>query len=527
MASLVGRTLGNIEIFERINHGSMATVYKARQLRLGRAVAIKVLHPHLVAESDLLARFEREARAVTRLRHRNIVQVFDFDAIEEEDLYYMVVEYIDGGSLKETLDDLHRKGERLPINTAAAIFADAADGLAYAHQMGILHRDVKPGNILLERSGRACLTDFGVAQVAGQRHLTLAGTLIGTPAYMSPEQCQGSPVTPASDVYSLGVTLYEMLSGNPPFESNSALEVIHAHVNTPLPRLRQHGRGTLQAIESVLQRALAKQPAARFKSVPALRAAVLAALGKPSAGIAVQTELHSVTKIPPPDAPLSPSKAVTEVWYPEPGEEPESITSQPTEVWQPEVQSDHSDTTRVAATVRQRKGRAALDGVKIHPDPVKDQRPAPKTGASDFTPPPHSHKRGRWWLLILAGLLLVGIMAVAAALAFDLVGSPFSPVTAGCENPDSCRMEAEQAMQSGDFQSAVDFINQAIFYAEIGEHPPHADLWCLRAEMHESIDAIDEAMISYENCINWTEGDPGLEDLRMHASDQINRLSGR
>ena len=546
MASLVGRTLGNIEILERINHGSMATVYKGRQLRLGRDVAIKVLHPHLVADADLLARFEREALAVTRLRHRNIVQVFDFDAIEEEDLYYMVVEYIDGGALKETMDDLHQLGERLPINSIVAIFADVADALAYAHQTGILHRDVKPGNILLDRSGRACLTDFGVAQVAGNRHLTIAGTLIGTPAYMSPEQCQGIEVTPTSDIYSLGVLLYEMLNGNPPFVSNSALDLIHAHVNNPPPPLRLQGYGVSRAIEAVLLKALAKQPGERFKDVPALRAAALVALGKPAAGIAVQTDVHSVAEVPPSDVPASPSKAVTEVWQPDNEVEPESLASQPTEVWQPdpdfepdglskaptevwqpENQSGHGDTTRVIAPARQVERRRPSAPVNFEDPSRAEQRSRSKTRASDL-PQPRPRNRGRRWVVfIAAGLLLVSIIGVAAALALNLVENPLSQSGGACDSPDSCRMEAEQSMQNSDFQTAVDFINQAVFFAETEEHPPYADLWCLRGEIHEAIDAIDEAMVSYENCINWTEGDPILEDLRIHASDQINRLSGR
>jgi serine/threonine protein kinase len=540
MASLVGRTIGNIEILEHINHGSMATVYKGRQLRLGRSVAIKALHPHLVADADLLARFEREAQAVTRLRHRNIVQVFDFDAVEEEDLYYMVVEYIDGGSLKDTLDHLHQLGERMPINTAAAIFADVADALAYAHQMGILHRDVKPGNIMLDRSGRACLTDFGIAQVAGSRHLTAAGTLIGTPIYMSPEQCQGFEITHASDIYSLGVVLYEMLSGQAPFESNSMLDLVHAHVHTPVPPLGLPAQRASQGLESVIQKALAKQPRERFKDVPALRAAALAAMGKPSAGIAVQTHVHSAAKIPPPDPAVSPSKAVTEIWQPDSEEQPENLASQstevwqpdtgvepkglasqPTEVWQPENQSGHRDKTRIAEVTRrvERRRPAGLAPLK----PVSGS----ETQASDRIPPVWSNKGRRRWVFIVAGLLLATIAAVAAVVAFNLIGSPFSQAGSSCDSPDSCRLEAEQYWQNNDFETAIDFINQAIFFAETQEHPPSADLWCWRGEAHEALGVIDEAIVSYENCINWTEDDPGLEDVRIFASEKINMLSGQ
>jgi serine/threonine protein kinase len=519
MASLVGRTLGNIEVLEHINHGGMATVYKGRQLRLGRDVAVKVMHPHLVSDPDLLARFKREALAVTRLRHRNIVQVFDFDAVEEEDLYYMVVEYIDGGSLKDSLDQLSAEGKHLPVGRTAAIFAGVADALDYAHRMEILHRDVKPGNILLDRDGQACLTDFGVAHVIGARHLTLTGTLVGTPAYMSPEQCQGIQVTPASDIYSFGILLYEMLSGKLPFDASSPLETIHDHVNTPPPPMRLGALHLPDAIEYVVQKALAKQPDDRFENIPALRAAALAALGKPSAGIAVQTHVHSVTEVPPPpEIAVSPSKATTEVWQPGEEDQPESLTSRETEVWHPDESSGHSDTTRVAAAASLPVQNQPLSGIEQpsgHPTPVTDP------------PQKQPRKRRRLWI-ILGAVLLVMIGLTAAALVLDMnISFNYPPEAAGCENPDSCREQANQFMQDGDFPAAIESINQAIFFAETEAHPPHAELWCLRGEAHAAFEDFNEAIISYENCIAWTEDDPGLEDLRVFAAEQIAMLSGQ
>lgn len=189
MTSLIGKNLGKYRIIERLGRGGMANVYKAYHPQLDRYVAIKMLHGYLAEGKDFLARFEREARAVAALRHPQIVQVYDFDI--EDEVYYMVMELIGGKSMKTRLKELHKSGDLLPLNEAAGIFGHIAEALEYAHQQGMLHRDIKPANVLLDKSGRAFLTDFGIARILSDTQITATGALIGTPEYMSPEQGKG------------------------------------------------------------------------------------------------------------------------------------------------------------------------------------------------------------------------------------------------------------------------------------------------------------------------------------------------
>ena len=184
--SLEGQTLGKYRILEPLGRGGMAQVFKAYHPQLDRYVAVKILRSDLVEEEEFLARFRREARAVAALRHPNIVQIFDFDV--QNDLYYMVMELLEGDTLKAYLNSLRVRGERLPLGETVRIFNDVLAGLAYAHGEGIVHRDLKPANIMLTRRGQAVLTDFGIAQIVGGTQYTISGALMGTLSYMAPEQ---------------------------------------------------------------------------------------------------------------------------------------------------------------------------------------------------------------------------------------------------------------------------------------------------------------------------------------------------
>ncbi len=262
---LIGKTLGKYQIVEHIGHGGMAEVYKARHVQLDRMVAIKVLHPFLADESGFVARFRREAKIVATLRHQNIVRVYDFDYDEDLDIYYMVMEYIEGESLKKRLES-----GPLAIGEALSITAAIADALDYAHQRGMVHRDIKPANILFTTENIPVLTDFGIARMLSVTGLTASGAMVGTPAYMAPEVGMGDPGSVASDVYSLGVVLFEMLTGRPPFVSETAMGVIMQHINEPVPALSQFIAHPLPALETVLQKCLAKRPEERYATAQEL-----------------------------------------------------------------------------------------------------------------------------------------------------------------------------------------------------------------------------------------------------------------
>src|SRR5437660_1328640 len=210
---LIGKTLGNYRILSTLGQGGMARVYKAYQENLDREVAVKVLPPWYAADRSFVERFNLEARLVARLSHPNIVTVHD--ASEQYGHLYIVMQLVDGGTLKLRLDQLQREGKAMDVGEVVAIFTQLADALTYAHSQGVIHRDIKPVNVLMDRSGRPILSDFGIAKVLAstKTSLTNPGAGVGTPEYMSPEQCQGGAVDGRADIYALGVMLFEALTG--------------------------------------------------------------------------------------------------------------------------------------------------------------------------------------------------------------------------------------------------------------------------------------------------------------------------
>ncbi|HKZ82264.1 MAG TPA: ABC transporter substrate-binding protein [Anaerolineae bacterium] len=284
MADLSGTTLGKYQLIERLGRGGMADVYKGYQPGLDRYIAVKVLHPHLSEDPDFITRFRREAKSVADLRHPHIVQVFDFDIQGEN--YYMVMEYVEGGkTLKQMLQELAAKGERLPLDRTLDVVASLADALAYAHGLGMIHRDIKPANVLLPSLERPVLSDFGIARLIGETGLTGSGVMIGTPAYMSPEQGRGERGEARSDIYALGIVLYEMLTGRPPYDADTPYAVILKHINDPLVPPRAVIGALPEAVERIVLRCLAKNPEDRFASMGdlrnALRSAKTAIEGRP------------------------------------------------------------------------------------------------------------------------------------------------------------------------------------------------------------------------------------------------------
>ena len=262
--SLEGQNLGKYRVLEPLGRGGMARVYRAYHPQLDRYVAIKVLRSDLVDEEQFLARFKREAKAVASLRHPNIVQVFDCDV--QDDAYYMVMELLEADNLAMRLDDYHSHDERIQWGEMVRILLDVLDALAYAHSEGMIHRDVKPANILLTRRGQAVLTDFGIAQIVGGTRYTVSGALMGTLSYMAPEQGLEGQCDARSDIYSLGIVLYEMMIGEPPFDAETPLAILMKHVNDPLPLPRQKDPTIPVPFERVVLKALAKRPQDRYQS---------------------------------------------------------------------------------------------------------------------------------------------------------------------------------------------------------------------------------------------------------------------
>jgi tRNA A-37 threonylcarbamoyl transferase component Bud32 len=242
----------------------MAQVYRAYHPQLDRYVAVKVLRSDLVEEEGFLARFRREAQAVAALRHPNIVQVFDFDV--QGDDYYMIMELLEGDTLKTRLIDYHMRDECMPLGEMVRILLDVLDGLAFAHGEGMVHRDVKPTNIMLTRGGQAVITDFGIAQIIGGTQHTVSGVLMGTLNYMAPEQGLKGQSDARSDIYSLGIVFYEMLTQRTPFDADTPLAILMKHLNDPLPLPHQIEPAIPESFERTLLKALAKDPEDRYQS---------------------------------------------------------------------------------------------------------------------------------------------------------------------------------------------------------------------------------------------------------------------
>jgi len=283
MSDLIGKSLGKYQIVVRVGRGGMARVYKAYQKSLDRYVALKILHSHLAEEQDFVNRFEREATAVARLRHPNIVQVYDYDV--DEDHYFIVMEFVEGPTLKsEMLERVKqqeiRPGEMFRLDEISNIFESLGSAIDYAHARGMIHRDLKPGNIMFTFDGQVLLTDFGLARMIYADRQTKTGALSGTPAYMSPEQVEGKRVDERSDVYSLGVILYEMVTGRIPFEADTPYAIMSKHVTDDALPPSQFNDTISPEFEAVILKVLSKDPESRYQSAGNLAAAIRQVLGK-------------------------------------------------------------------------------------------------------------------------------------------------------------------------------------------------------------------------------------------------------
>jgi serine/threonine protein kinase len=331
--STTPKRLGKYELVERLGHGGVAEVWKAFDTQLQRFVAIKLLHPDLRDDPNFIQRFKREAQLIASLHHPNIVQIHDFQIYQpteeeqEEDaaIAYMVMDYVEGQTLAAYIQNTSSKGNFPSPGEIVNIFTSISLAIDYAHKKGMIHRDIKPANILLDQRnithnpmGEPILTDFGVAKMLSTTTHTLSGGMLGTPLYLSPEQAKGYPGNERSDLYALGVILYEMVTGTPPFRGDTAMEVINQHINATPTAPALINPAVPPTLTVVIQRSLAKDPTVRFTSAAALTAAIADAfqlpipesLGQPASPsdmVEMPTQFQAPPTIVPPSSNIAAS----------------------------------------------------------------------------------------------------------------------------------------------------------------------------------------------------------------------------
>ena len=249
------------EIVKSIGEGGMANVYLATDNILERNVAVKVLRGDLSADEKFIRRFEREAQSVSNLSHPNIVEVYDVGI--EDGNHYIVMEYIDGKTLKQLL----KKRESLTLTEVIDIMSQLTDGLAHAHESYIIHRDIKPQNIMIEDNGLIKITDFGIAMALNATQITQTNSVMGSVHYLPPEQASGKGATIKSDIYSLGILMYELLTGTVPFKGDNAVEIALKHMKDKIPSITKQNPAIPQSVENILMKATAKNPRNRYDSV--------------------------------------------------------------------------------------------------------------------------------------------------------------------------------------------------------------------------------------------------------------------
>ena len=386
MPEWIGKTIGNVRIEKLLARGGMAEVYLGSHLNLERAVAVKLLHSYIEEEPLLIERFRREAKVVAGLRHPNIVQIFDFDTVDGHP--YIVMEYLKGPTLATYLRHLHQRKKRIPSDQVARLLNELSTALDYAHKQSVVHRDIKPGNVLLHQKGddipldkpladdvEAVITDFGLVRIMNTASQTASGTVSGTPAYMSPEQARGDPTDHRTDIYSLGIVLYEMLAGRVPFEADSTLTVLHMQIHTTPPPIP----GIPPKVQAIIDRALLKNPEERYNSSRELASDYARAIGAP-AQAATLPEAKPVDPIPV--------------------EAPRPIEAEPVPVPQPQPQLSNQVVTQP----------------KPEPQPKLEPVAKPARGRSGMP-------------VILLSVIGVAILAVAGFLIFSRTRGSTPPVS--------------------------------------------------------------------------------------------------
>lgn len=281
---LIGVTFGTCTLERIIGRGGMGAVYLAQQSRPVRTVAVKVVIPPEDVDANdrrvYFERFRREADTVARLEHKNILPVFEYDeaVVAGEQLAYLVMPFVRGGTLRERIDDMRRMGRQFDLNTIASYISQIADALTYAHSLGVTHRDVKPANLLFHSDGRLLLSDFGIVRLSAMPALTTVGNFLGTAEYASPEQASADQVDARTDIYALGCILFELLTGHVPFTGSNPFAILSKHISDPVPSIKNSRPDLSPAIEFVVKKAMAKNPQDRYQTANELAADLQAAI---------------------------------------------------------------------------------------------------------------------------------------------------------------------------------------------------------------------------------------------------------
>ena len=389
MEDLTGKQFGAYKIVDTLGQGGMATVYKAYQPGVDRYVAIKVMAQNFATDQNFVMRFEQEAKVVAKLQHPHILPLYDYG--EAHGLTYIVMPMMTGGDLSDLMT-----ARQLSPAEISKIVSQVGDALDYAHGLGVIHRDIKPTNILLDERGHCLLADFGLVKLAeeGSHKLTATGSIVGTPAYMSPEQGMGEKLDGRSDIYSFGVILYELLTGQPPYDAETPIGVIFRHINDPLPPPQELNPNLSTDIVAVLIKAMAKAPANRYATAGDLVTAFQAAMGtnpslqplkttgaQPAASVSGGSRLVR----------LSASKKITT----EP-EIPAKTTEEPVPISKPQADSNKTQTLLlvvIGLLAALLVGLALMMGMFFMVEPPEGERPAiapETTEAVAPTPPPTS-----------------------------------------------------------------------------------------------------------------------------------------
>lgn len=394
---LIGKTVGQYQIVELAGQGGMATVYKAYQPSLNRYVALKVLPEYLAHDDEFVKRFKQEATAAAALRHPNIIVIYDIG--EAGNVHYIATEFLEG----QTVDAALKQSGALSLPRVVKIVNQLASALEAAHQQGLIHRDVKPSNVFINARDHVTLMDFGIVKAVSSTRLTRTGLLVGTPEYMSPEQAEGQALDGRSDLYSLGVVVYQMLTGQTPFNAPTPNAILYAHVNHPPTPLSRLNPAIPSSVETVVLRSLAKKPADRFQSVAEFADALEQAANQASASLADglyrdARQLLSQGKAAEAQARLDQLRQVNPA-YPGMAELAAQVARQA------QVEREYRE---IVVLVRQARERAAdfTRRVPGHPDPDCVLRPPAVA--------PVSGRIASWTALWLAGLAF----AIGALLSF-------------------------------------------------------------------------------------------------------------